>query len=268
MSTSGKTENEKSKLEIDSKNIIGGHKKVEENATLEMAFKKKIKENSELTHKYNELVDKYNLLIDEKSLQSAFTQGVFDINPFKRDDTSYRGFNICVYLKEGKNSQQVNEALNSLIEMIGFDSFIDSEIKGSWFKRLTTISKEQITEDKVISEIQKVKKHIDNITVNKSQADIDNKLAGAVADLLKATEGEESLFLFGSFVVVRKFGNSGKLQNVIKTLSTEEQLIIASDQTILQNPDNFFELLNDKMSKFYEERKQVESIADKDTLTG
>lgn len=222
-----------------------------ERLKVDLACAKASFEYSKLAQKYNELVDQYNALLDEKQLEALFTQGVFDINPLKSDSKEYRGFNVAIYLKYGRNKKAAEVAVDKILSLLNCDTFYENEISGSWFKRLCTISKERITEDNIFNEIEKVKKHIENLTINNSQANIDHRLASAVAELLKATDGEESVFLFGSFVVVRKFGEDGNLKNIIKTLSTEEQLIVATEQSILQFPDKFFEMLETKIEEYH-----------------
>lgn len=209
--------------------------------------------------RYNELVNEYNKLVDELELEKCFLQGVLETSPYEKNEEIQRGVNIAIYLSEGKEKYRAAYAVDRIVEALGLTPDLDQEKDGSFFKRVAAATKAFVKQDQVQEDLQKLKRHIENQTVNKSQAEVDNKLASSVAELLKATENEESIMLFGSFVVVRIFGADGKLKNLIKTLTTKEQIVIANDQAILTYPSSFLEQLEEKV-------RQLPSIENTDNL--
>lgn len=226
--------------------------KVEKKALLTWSSEK-------LTDRYNELVDEYNKLVDELELEKCFLQGVLETSPYEKNEEIQRGVNIAIYLSEGKEKYRAANAVDCIVEALGLKSDIDQEKEGSFFKRVAAATKAYVKQGQVQEDLQKLKRHIENQAVYKSQADVDNKLASSVAELLKATENKESIMLFGSLVVVRRFGADGKLKNLIKTLTTKKQIVIANEQTILTSPSSFLEQLEEKV-------RQLPSIENTDSL--
>lgn len=200
--------------------------------------------------RYNELVDAFNQLSDEYALVNTFTQAVFQSDPPKPNERIKRSVALALYLKKGAKREIAVEAISEILVSLGYEPIIDSEMDGSFFKRLVGLSKDFVTQDQVQHEIKKLKRHIENQTVARSQAEIDEKLANAVSKLLAATKDEESVFMFGSFVIVKILDGDGKFKTAVKSLSSDEQIVLSMEQSLFTEPSKFFVNLQSRVHQY------------------
>jgi hypothetical protein len=199
-----------------------------------------------LVKEYDKLIEKYNTLVDETNLRDTFIQSVYEVSPYPPNYKSKRGINIALYMSDGKLKENATIAINKIINILNLQIEIEDERIGSFFKRIATITKDLVTQFQANEDISKVKNYVEN----KAQVGLDSELASAIAQLLQATKDEESIFMFGSFIIIKKYGSDGKIKNITKTLTTEEQLIIATNQDILKSPSSFMESLEYKVKEY------------------
>ncbi|ENE5200958.1 hypothetical protein ABNJ92_004594 [Vibrio parahaemolyticus] len=213
----------------------------------------------DLHNEYNQLVEKYNELIDAREAESFFLQGILESSPYSPEEKMIRGFNVSIYLSNEKNKDKAEEAISEILNCLGYEAVYEAEKFSSWLKKITTRSKKLLSEEDVKKDIRNIKAHIENTTVKKSQSENDLRLAEAVAKLAEASGDDECIHIIGSLVFVKFYGNDRKLKTISKSLTTEELQILATDQSLLSQPAEFFQLLGEQTQAYLNSDTEIAS---------
>ncbi|WP_129090747.1 hypothetical protein [Arcobacter sp. CECT 8989] len=207
----------------------------------------------EAMKRYDDLVSEYNALLEESALREAMLYGILETSPIHKNKKCLRGINIILYFSNGNHRKVIIDTFDKIFKELNLYVDLDIEKRGSIFKRIMAVTKDLVTHKEVKDKVKKIERHIENKTVNKSQVELDVNLASAISQLLESTKEEESIIQFGSFIIVRKFGEDGKLKNMIRTLTTTEELILTNNQELYKHPKDFFDKLGEEVRKHNEE---------------
>lgn len=131
----------------------------------------------------------------------------------------------------------ISAALSDVLNAYGFsvaDEF--PEIKGSWFKKWFAKSKEVLSQPEVLERLEKIERAVEIKAIDRPQADVDQKQAGAIAKLIKALEKVPNAAVqAGSVLVVKLTTAKGPIIQA-RTLSQEEMVELENNQLLLQDP--------------------------------
>jgi hypothetical protein len=131
----------------------------------------------------------------------------------------------------------ISAALSEVLSAYGFnvaDEF--PEIKGSWFKKWFAKSKEALSQPEVLERLEKIERAIEIKAIDRPQADVDEKQAGAIAKLIKAPDKVPNAAVqAGSVLVVKLTTPKGPIIQA-RTLSQEEMVELENNQLLLQDP--------------------------------
>lgn len=131
----------------------------------------------------------------------------------------------------------ISTALEQVLVAYGFavaDEF--PEIKGSWFKKWFAKSKEALSQPEVIERLEKIERAVEIKAIDRPQADVDEKQAGAIAKLIKCLEKVPNAAVqAGSVLVVKLTTPNGPIIQA-RTLSQEEMIELENNQLLLQDP--------------------------------
>ncbi|CAE6816252.1 hypothetical protein R75465_05624 [Paraburkholderia aspalathi] len=133
----------------------------------------------------------------------------------------------------------ISNAISEVLIAYGFtvaDEF--PEIKGSWFKKWFAKSKDVLSQPEVIERLEKIERAVELKAIDKPQADVDEKQAGAIAKLIKALEKVPNAAVqAGSVLVVKLITPKGAVIQA-RTLSQEEMVELENNQLLLQDPSD------------------------------
>lgn len=128
-------------------------------------------------------------------------------------------------------------AIDDVLAAFGFtvaDEF--PEIRGSWFKKWFAKTMEALSQPEVIERLEKIERAVELKTVDKPQADVDEKQAGAIAKLITSLNNVPNAAVqAGSVLVIKLTTNNGPIIQA-RTLSQDEMLELENNQLLLQNP--------------------------------
>lgn len=131
----------------------------------------------------------------------------------------------------------ISAAITDVLAAYGFsvaDEF--PEIRGSWFKKWFAKSKEALSQPEVIERLEKIERAVELKAIDKPQADVDEKQANAIANLIKALENVPNAAVqAGSVLVVKLTTSSGPVIQA-RTLSQGEMVELENNQLMLQDP--------------------------------
>lgn len=156
---------------------------------------------------------------------------------------------IRVYSKklDQKFVAEITDGLISL--MTSLDMIVKDEeepVYKSFLKKWTFKTKEFFSNAEVQKRLEKAERAIELATLNKYQADIDEKIVNAAASIIKSLENvDESVIQIGSFVIV-KTNNQSKSRIMIKQLTQTQLMMLEKNQDLIEKPSDFFELLKRK----------------------
>lgn len=136
-------------------------------------------------------------------------------------------------------------AIGDVLAAYGFtvaDEF--PEIRGSWFKKWFAKSKEVLSQPEVIERLEKIERAVELKAIDKPQADVDDKQAGAIAKLIKCLDKVPNAAVqAGSVLVVKLTTNNAPIIQA-RTLSQEEMIELENNQLLLQDPAKVLGKLN------------------------
>lgn len=139
----------------------------------------------------------------------------------------------------------LSAAIGDVLAAYGFtvaDEF--PEIRGSWFKKWFAKSKEVLSQPEVIERLEKIERAVELKAIDKPQADVDDKQAGAIAKLIKCLDKVPNAAVqAGSVLVVKLTTNNGPIIQA-RTLSQEEMIELENNQLLLQDPAEVLGKLN------------------------
>lgn len=133
----------------------------------------------------------------------------------------------------------ISSAISEVLIAYGFtvaDEF--PEIKGSWFKKWFAKSKEVLSQPEVIERLEKIERAVELKAIDKPQADVDEKQAGAIAKLIKALEKVPNAAVQAGSVLVVKLNTPKGVVIQARTLSQEEMVELENNQLLLQDPSD------------------------------
>lgn len=131
----------------------------------------------------------------------------------------------------------ISSAITEVLTAFGFDVADEfPEIKGSWFKKWFSKSKEVLSQPQVIERLEKIERAVELKALGKPQAEIDDKQAGAIAKLIKALDKVPNAAVqAGSVLVVKLTTPKGPVIQA-RTLTQEEMIELENNQLLLQDP--------------------------------
>lgn len=139
----------------------------------------------------------------------------------------------------------LSAAIGDVLAAYGFtvaDEF--PEIRGSWFKKWFAKSKDVLSQPEVIELLEKIERAVELKAIDKPQADVDDKQAGAIAKLIKCLENVPNAAVqAGSVLVVKLTTSNGPIIQA-RTLSQEEMIELENNQLLLQHPAEVLSKLN------------------------
>ncbi|NEU09232.1 DEAD/DEAH box helicase family protein [Flavihumibacter sp. R14] len=161
---------------------------------------------------------------------------------------SYMG-HIFVQTDNYNIAERIFNATITFFETTGFEISEEGRIKqGSWFKEKVVYKIKNIFRSKEAKEIfDKTKKAIElqQIEVHQSQANKNN--AEAAAALLEAVKDVPFFATkMGSLIIIKTTDQDGKAQVITRLLTTEETIFYDQNPTLLNNPMELLDSLNDK----------------------
>lgn len=128
-------------------------------------------------------------------------------------------------------------AIDDVLAAFGFtvaDEF--PEIRGSWFKKWFAKTMEALSQPEVIERLEKIERAVELKAVDKPQADVDEKQAGAIAKLITSLNNVPNAAVqAGSVLVIKLTTNNGPIIQA-RTLSQDEMLELENNQLLLQDP--------------------------------
>lgn len=131
----------------------------------------------------------------------------------------------------------ISAAVGDVLSAFGFtvaDEF--PEIKGSWFKKWFAKSKDALSHPEVIERLEKIERAVNLKAIDKPQAEVDDKQAGAIAKLIKSLDKVPNAAVqAGSVLVVKLTTLNGPVIQA-RTLSQEEMVELENNQLLLQDP--------------------------------
>lgn len=133
----------------------------------------------------------------------------------------------------------ISNAISEVLIAYGFtvaDEF--PEIKGSWFKKWFAKSKEVLSQPEVIERLEKIERAVELKAIDKPQADVDEKQAGAIAKLIKSLEKVPNAAVQAGSVLVVKLTTPKGAVIQARTLSQEEMVELENNQLLLQDPSD------------------------------
>ena len=152
---------------------------------------------------------------------------------------SVRFVSVRVYIDETPDGAiaAISAALSEVLNAYGFDVADEfPEIKGSWFKKWFAKSMEALSQPEVLQRLEKIERAVTIKAINKPQADVDEKQAGAIGKLIKALEKVPNAAVqAGSVLVVKLTTPKGAIIQA-RTLSQEEMVELENNQLLLQEP--------------------------------
>jgi hypothetical protein len=131
----------------------------------------------------------------------------------------------------------ISSAITEVLTAFGFDVADEfPEIRGSWFKKWYSKSKEILSQPQVIERLEKIERAVELKALGKPQAEIDDKQAGAIAKLIKALDKVPNAAVqAGSVLVVKLTTPKGPVIQA-RTLTQEEMVELENNQLLLQDP--------------------------------
>jgi len=118
------------------------------------------------------------------------------------------------------------------------------EIRGSWFKKWFARSKEVLSQPEVIERLEKIERAVELKAIDKPQADVDDKQAGAIAKLIKCLDKVPNAAVQAGSVLVVKLTTNNVPMIQARTLSQHEMIELENNQLLLQNPAEVLGKLN------------------------
>jgi hypothetical protein len=131
----------------------------------------------------------------------------------------------------------ISSAVEDVLAAYGFsvaDEF--PEIRGSWFKKWFAKSKEALSQPEVIERLEKIERAVEIKAIDKPQADVDDKQAGAIAKLIKSLDKVPNAAVQAGSVLVVKLTTAKGPVIQARTLSQHEMVELENNQLLLQDP--------------------------------
>lgn len=156
---------------------------------------------------------------------------------------------VRIFLSESdrRKTRGVENALKQVLQALHFD--VSTEFpgeEGSWWKRLFAGTREAMTQPEVIERLSKVERAVELRGINVPQSEVAKNEAEAVAVLLKAIEGIESVAIqTGSVLIVKSPTPSGGARVHARVLTPVEVAFIEKNQRLLGAPDELLRQLGD-----------------------
>ncbi|HHV48207.1 MAG TPA: hypothetical protein GXX56_04485 [Rhodocyclaceae bacterium] len=130
-------------------------------------------------------------------------------------------------------SRAIDEVLTA------FDFSVADEfpaIKGSWFKKWFGKTKDVLSQPEVIERLEKIERAVELKAIDKPQAEIDEKQAGAISKLIKSLDKVPNAAVQAGSVLVVKLTTAKGPVIQARTLSQDEMLQLENNQLLLQDP--------------------------------
>ncbi|RWQ60298.1 hypothetical protein [Mesorhizobium sp.] len=150
------------------------------------------------------------------------------------------------YISEASDAQiqSTKRAITELAQAIGME--ISDEypgVRGSWLQKLFAKTSEVTTSEAVRERLDKVERALEMKALLTPQADVDEKLANAAANLIKATENiDQTAMQLGSILFIKMTINGKPIVHV-KTLNQKEIIQFEKNQGILSSPESILHKL-------------------------
>jgi len=131
----------------------------------------------------------------------------------------------------------ISSAIAEVLVAYGFtvaDEF--PEIRGSWFKKWFAKSKDALSQPEVVERLEKIERAVELKAIDRPQAEVDDKQAGAIAKLIKALDKVPNAAVqAGSVLVVELTTPKGPVIQA-RTLTQSEMVELENNQLLLQDP--------------------------------